>query len=90
MTMTTVTVRVDTETKNAAAAVFERIGLDVSTAVRMFLKQTISRDRLPLDLSAPAPYEITADELQRRLDDVHAGRNLVVKSMDELEAMARD
>ena len=90
MTMTTVTVRVDTETKEAAAAVYERLGLDVSTAVRMFLKQTISRDRLPLDLSGPAPYEITADELRRRLDDVRAGRNLVVKSMDELEALARD
>ena len=43
-------VRVDFEEKNKAAQIFSRIGLDISTAVRLFLKQTINKNRLPFSI----------------------------------------
>ena len=90
MTMTTVTVRVDSETKKAAASIYERVGLDLSTAIRVFLRQTVNHNQVPFDLSPEAPYVLSTAELLRRKADIDEGRYLVVKSMDELEAMARD
>jgi len=89
MTMSTVTVRVDTATKEAAAAIYERIGLDVSTAVRMFLKQTVNRGGLPMDIS-PDPFYTDENLAALRESIAQAERGeVVVKTMDELKAMAR-
>lgn len=43
----TVQVRIDEDTREQANAVFERIGLDIPTAIRMFLKQSIESNGLP-------------------------------------------
>ena len=42
--------RVDTETKNAAEAVFSKIGVSATEANRMFYKQVIMRQGLPFDV----------------------------------------
>jgi len=54
--MTTVTVRVDEQTKKNATAVLADIGLDVSTAVRMFLRQVAIRGQMPIELVRDAVY----------------------------------
>ena len=43
----TVQVRVDEDTRKRASELFERIGLDIPTAIRMFLKQSIESNGLP-------------------------------------------
>ena len=43
----TVQVRIDDETRIKAAALYERMGLDIPTAIRMFLKQSIELNGLP-------------------------------------------
>jgi len=43
----TVQVRIDEDTRKQASALFERIGLDIPTAIRMFLKQSIESNGLP-------------------------------------------
>ena len=40
-------VRVDSELKEQAASVFDRIGIDIPTAVRMFFKAAVREQRLP-------------------------------------------
>ena len=40
-------VRVDDELKNQATAIFEEMGMDLSTAVRMFLKRSIIEGGIP-------------------------------------------
>ena len=42
-------VRVDDELKNQAAEVLEREGLDLSTAVRMFLKKVVLEEGFPFN-----------------------------------------
>ena len=43
----TVQVRIDEDTRKKANELFERIGLDIPTAIRMFLKQSIASNGLP-------------------------------------------
>lgn len=50
-------VRIDSNEKNAAAKIFERLGLDISTAIRIFIKRTIQKNTLPFDLSEPNDYD---------------------------------
>ncbi|KAE8128325.1 MULTISPECIES: type II toxin-antitoxin system RelB/DinJ family antitoxin [Bifidobacterium] len=50
MSMTSVTVRLDEATKRDASAVAEKLGTDLSAATRMFYKQIIREQGIPLDL----------------------------------------
>jgi len=90
MSMATVTVRVDTATKESAAAIFDRLGLDISTAVRMFLKQTVNRGGLPIDLT-PDPFysESNMAALRESIAQAERGEFAKVTTLAELKAMAR-
>lgn len=46
----TVQVRIDTKTKNEAQAVLERLGLDISSGVKVFLRQVIETRSLPFSV----------------------------------------
>jgi len=43
----TLNVRTDPELKDQAQKIFESIGLDLSTAINLFLKQTVRANNLP-------------------------------------------
>ena len=50
-------VRVEDSLKDEAAQVFERLGIDTSTAVRMFLKRAIMENGIPFKMTFPkTPY----------------------------------
>ena len=50
-------VRVDDSLKEDAAQVFERLGIDTSTAVRMFLKRAVMENGIPFRMTLPkVPY----------------------------------
>ncbi len=43
-------IRVDEELKNQANAIFNELGIDLSTAVRMFLKKSVLEGGIPFDI----------------------------------------
>ncbi|MBP5730822.1 MAG: type II toxin-antitoxin system RelB/DinJ family antitoxin, partial [Clostridia bacterium] len=50
-------VRIEDSLKDQAAAVFERLGIDTSTAVRIFLKRAVMENGIPFRMTLPqAPY----------------------------------
>ena len=50
-------VRVEDSLKNEAAIVFENLGIDLSTAVRMFLKRAVMDNGIPFRMTLPKePY----------------------------------
>lgn len=53
MPTSTITVRIDSEEKAAAARVAEYYGFDLPSVTRAFYKQMIRENRIPLDLSVP-------------------------------------
>jgi DNA-damage-inducible protein J len=46
----TIQVRIDDEVKNAADALYSGLGLDISTAVRMFLYASLQEGGLPFEV----------------------------------------
>ena len=88
--MTTVTIRIDEETKRAAAAVASEYGFDLSSVTRAFYRQIARERRVPLNLSDPLP---NAESLQsiREADGIVAqgGTDSTCKTARDLLDFAR-
>lgn len=69
--MTSVTVRVDEETKDEAAKIVEDFGFDLSSVTRAFYRQIVREQRIPLTLSYPEPNEESLRSI-READEVIA------------------
>lgn len=52
--------RVEPELKSEAAAVLKAAGLDVSTAIRLFLRSVVEKGGLPIDMPRPNPTTLAA------------------------------
>ncbi|WP_248923053.1 type II toxin-antitoxin system RelB/DinJ family antitoxin [Olsenella intestinalis] len=61
--MTTLTVRMDEETKAAAAAVAHEYGFDLSSITRAFLRQVARERRIPIDVVTPLPNAETLESI---------------------------
>ena len=60
MLTTEVRSRVEPELKEEAAAVLKAAGLDVSTAIRLFLRSVVEKGGLPIEVPRPNPATIAA------------------------------
>lgn len=56
--MSQIAVRVDDELKKEATEVFSELGLDMTTAVKLFLKQSVLTRSIPFELKLDSDYEI--------------------------------
>ena len=52
MPMTNINIRADSEIKSKAQEIFNSLGLDMSTAINLFLRQTVRQKDLPFTLTA--------------------------------------
>ena len=52
---TNINVRVDSEVKNKAQDVFSALGLDMTSAINIFLRQAIRKNGIPFELVAESP-----------------------------------
>ena len=90
--MATIQVRVDDNTKTAVDSLFSSLGLDTSTAVRMFLMASLENDGLPFPVKRINERKPNA-ELREAIDDVRLRRNLIgpFDTVDEaMKAMLED
>jgi DNA-damage-inducible protein J len=53
--MTTLNVRVDEDLKKQASELFADLGLDMSTAINIFLRQSVMHDGLPFKVVKEVP-----------------------------------
>jgi DNA-damage-inducible protein J len=67
MATANINVRTDAAVKSQAQQIFESIGLDLSTAVNLFLKQTVKAKNLPFVIGA---VYLNPDEPQSSLPKV--------------------
>ena len=79
-----VQIKVDTETKTEVTSIYESLGLDLPTAVRIFFKKSIAVGGLP--------FELRDDTCSKRWDIYKNARNSIQKnnvpemSLDEINA----
>ena len=69
MTTSTLQIRVDSDLRHDADELFARAGLDLSSAVRLFLKQSVIRQRLPFEVVAVNPDPFFSEANQRVLGE---------------------
>lgn len=63
MATTPTQIRIDANIKQEASALFSRLGLDMSSAVNMFLYQCVLRGGLPFAVEMPAYSQKTFDAM---------------------------
>lgn len=86
MESTNLNIRTDKDVKIAAEKIFEELGLNMTTAVNIFLRQTIRENGIPFELKLNVPNDVTATAIEegRRLayDKTATGYT----NMDDLKA----
>ncbi|UNC93205.1 type II toxin-antitoxin system RelB/DinJ family antitoxin [Candidatus Contubernalis alkaliaceticus] len=82
---TNLNIRVDEELKRQAEAIFSELGLNMSTAMNMFLRYSVRYGGIPFDLRIEKPNA----ETMAAIDDVNNNRNMS-KSFDSVDALMED
>ena len=75
-----IAVRVDDELKKEATAIFNELGLDMSTAVKLFLKQSVLTRSIPFDVKLDSDYEI----------ELENGDYIRTRSLDEYNEVTQN
>lgn len=99
MAQANINIRTDAAVKRDFERLCQDIGLNVTAALNVFMKQSIRENRLPVDLRGDPAYDevtttvpspvITRDELARRSQELDAGFGIEV-SIEELEALEQE
>lgn len=64
MSTTNLNIRTDKAVKDQAEAIFNELGLSLTTAVNMFLRAAIRENGIPFELKLDVPNEITAKAIK--------------------------
>ena len=68
METTLIQARVDTNLKNSAAKLFDNLGLDMTTAIKIFLKKCLQEGGIPFDVRMPRYNKETEEAIQEARD----------------------
>lgn len=83
--------RIEPEIKEQAEQVLEQLGIPMSNAIGMFLRQVVMQRGIPFEMKLPTSKPLAIDsltkeqfdeEMQKGMDDIKAGR---VYSADAVE-----
>jgi len=90
MAQTLVNFRIDENTKKEMEQVCDELGMNVTTALNIFIKKMIREKRIPFDVSVDPFYsESNMKALEKSKRELEK-RNIVIKTFKELEAMENE
>lgn len=85
--MAQISMRIDDDLKKQAEALFDELGLTLSSAVTVFVKQSIRQGGIPFEVTTDPLYsKSNIAHLEKSIAEFNAGK-VVEKTMEELEAM---
>ena len=87
MSTTNVTIRLDSQLKSQAEALFSELGLNLSTAFGIFLRQSVREERIPFSISLNKPNQETIAAL---LEAERIAKDPSVKSYTDLDEFFAD
>jgi len=94
MAASSMNIRMDTEVKTKAQELFAQFGMDMTTAINIFLRQSIRERAIPFRVAAdPDPFYSGANwrHITRAIEEFYdPSKPQIVKTMAELEAMERE
>ena len=59
----TIQIRIDSKTKKAARKTLDELGLDMSSAVKLFLTNVVNRKGIPLDLRTENGFTLAQEQV---------------------------
>lgn len=81
--------RVDVDTKQEAESLFNSLGLDITTAIRLFLRQSINQQKIPFEI-VPPKYNFS-DETLAAIDEARKiSKDKSVKSYSSAKELLED
>lgn len=83
---TSMTVRTDRNVKMQARHLFSNLGLDMSTAINLFLRQSIQHQGLPFDVTLKRPNQTTLRAIEESYATENQSFDSVAELMKELNA----
>ena len=88
MEKTSMTIRTDKEVKQQASEIFDALGMDMTTAVNVYLRQAIRYKGFPFELKVDVPNEETLEAIQ----EVQQMKNnpLMGKSYTDVDDMMKE
>jgi DNA-damage-inducible protein J len=63
MATTNLNIRTDKEVKAAAEKIFDELGINMTTAINIFLRQTVRTNGIPFELRLDVPNAVTAQAI---------------------------
>ena len=85
--MTTIQIRIDEKTKKSAKKVFDEIGVDMSTAVKLYLRQVALQKGIPFPLVTKNGFTIQEEtEILEAAKEARGGKK-VTKALTQKEAL---
>lgn len=88
MSQGTLTLKIDNETKKEFNEFCEEIGINMTTAINMFIKKVIREQRIPFELSLNKPNLETLQALQESEDILNGIKK--AKSYNNVEELFKD
>ena len=84
---TNISIRMDTDLKAQADALFTELGMNLSTAFNIFVRQSLREGGIPFDISIGRPNQESADALS---EAERIARDPAVKGYTDLDKLFAD
>ena len=86
-TNTNISIRMDADLKAQADALFAELGMNMSTAFNIFVRQSLREGKIPFDISLNHPNKET---IAAMLEAERIGKDLTGKSYADLDELLYD
>jgi DNA-damage-inducible protein J len=91
MATTSITIRMDETLKKQAEALFEDIGMNMTTAFTIFARTAVRQNKIPFEVAGD-PFHSAANQARVRdaIRGLESGQGGVRKTLSELETLEND
>ena len=86
--MSNINIRINSEIKTSAEAVFEKLGLTPTTAITLFYNQVIRTNSIPFELKVDVPNEKTMKAIEE-VEEMENGK-IETKTYDNIDELMED
>ncbi len=82
------TIRINKDIKNQAQSIYSELGIDMTTAINVFLRQSIRNNGFPFRVNLEVPNYVTmaAMKATQNNEDTHGPFSSVEELMEDLNA----
>lgn len=84
---TNISIRMDSKLKKQADALFEELGMNITTAFNIFVRQTLREGRIPFDISINTPNKKTVTAM---LEAERIAKDSSIKGYEDVEELLAD